>query len=66
VVLSAFPDAAITYQVDQKRQSIVDSWPAALDDSAARTDWGFQSTYDFERAFSEYLIPTIRQRYAIS
>jgi threonine 3-dehydrogenase len=66
VVLSAFPDATITYQVDQKRQSIVDSWPAALDDSAARTDWRFQSTYDFERAFSEYLIPTIRQRYATS
>jgi nucleoside-diphosphate-sugar epimerase len=66
VVLSAFPDATITYQVDQKRQSIVDSWPAALDDSAARTDWMFQSTYDFERAFSEYLIPTIRQRYAAS
>jgi threonine 3-dehydrogenase len=66
VVLSAFPDATITYQVDRKRQSIVDSWPAALDDSAARTDWRFQSTYDFERAFSEYLIPTIRQRYATS
>jgi nucleoside-diphosphate-sugar epimerase len=66
VVLSAFPDATITYQVDQKRQNIVDSWPAALDDSAARTDWGFQSTYDFERAFSEYLIPTIKQRYASS
>jgi nucleoside-diphosphate-sugar epimerase len=66
VVLDAFPDATITYQVDQKRQSIVDSWPAALDDSAARTDWGFQSSYDFERAFSEYLIPTIKQRYVSS
>jgi threonine 3-dehydrogenase len=66
VVLSAFPDATITYQVDQKRQSIVDSWPADLDDSAARKDWGFQSTYGFERAFSEYLIPTIKQRYATS
>jgi nucleoside-diphosphate-sugar epimerase len=66
VVLDAFPNATITYEVDQKRQSIVDSWPAALDDSAARTDWGFLSNYDFERAFSEYLIPTIKQRYATS
>jgi threonine 3-dehydrogenase len=64
VVLKAFPDAAITYDVDAKRQSIVDSWPADLDDSAARRDWGFNPAYDFERAFSEYLIPTIRQRYA--
>jgi threonine 3-dehydrogenase len=64
VVLKAFPDAAITYDVDAKRQRIVDSWPADLDESAARADWGFNPSYDFERAFSEYLIPTIRRRYA--
>ena len=63
VVLSAFPDATIDYQVDAKRQGIVDSWPANVDDSAARTDWGFAPRYDFERAFQEYLIPTIRERY---
>jgi nucleoside-diphosphate-sugar epimerase len=63
VVLASFPDAAIEYKVDAKRQGIVDSWPAAVDDSAARRDWGFNPRYDFERAFSEYLIPTIRQRY---
>jgi threonine 3-dehydrogenase len=65
VVLAAFPEASITYQVDVKRQSIVDSWPAAVDDSAARADWGFAPIYDFERAFSEYLIPTIRRRYGV-
>jgi len=63
VVVSAFPDAAIGYKVDAKRQGIVDSWPAAVDDSAARADWGFAPKYDFERAFREYLIPTIRERY---
>ena len=34
---------AITYKIDEKRQGIVDSWPADVDDSAARTDWGFQT-----------------------
>ncbi|HMB82072.1 MAG TPA: NAD-dependent epimerase/dehydratase family protein, partial [Vicinamibacterales bacterium] len=63
VVVAAFPDAAIGYKVDAKRQGIVDSWPAAVDDSAARRDWGFNPTYDFDRAFREYLIPTIRERY---
>jgi nucleoside-diphosphate-sugar epimerase len=63
VVLRAFPDADITYQVDAKRQTIVDSWPADTDDSAARRDWGFQPQLDFVRAFEDYLIPTIRQRY---
>jgi nucleoside-diphosphate-sugar epimerase len=63
VVVAAFPDAKIGFRVDAKRQGIVDSWPAAVDDSAARRDWGFQPTYDFDRAFREYLIPTIRERY---
>ncbi|MGE5242614.1 MAG: NAD-dependent epimerase/dehydratase family protein [Betaproteobacteria bacterium] len=64
VVRRAFPTAAIDFAVDAKRQGIVDSWPADVDDGAARRDWGFAPEYDFDRAFSEYLIPTIRQRYA--
>ena len=63
VVLAAFPEGRIGYAIDQKRQGIVDSWPAAVDDSAARRDWGFDPKYNFERAFQEYLIPSIRQRY---
>ena len=62
-VLRAFPKADITFTVDEKRQGIVDSWPADVDDSAARRDWGFAPQYDFERAFRDYLIPTIKQRY---
>ncbi len=64
VVHAAFPEAAISWKTDLKRQGIVDSWPAEVDDSAARRDWGFAPAYDFARAFSEYLIPTIRARYA--
>jgi threonine 3-dehydrogenase len=63
VVRQAFPRADISYVNDLKRQGIVDSWPAAVDDSAARRDWGFAPQYDFARAFSEYLIPAIRERY---
>ena len=61
--LRAFPDANITYRIDQKRQAIVDSWPEDVDDSAARKDWDFSPSYDFDRAFHEYLIPTINDRY---
>jgi nucleoside-diphosphate-sugar epimerase len=63
VVTTAFPGASITWNVDAKRQGIVDSWPAAVNDSAARCDWGFAPKYDFQRAFDEYLIPTIREQY---
>jgi nucleoside-diphosphate-sugar epimerase len=66
VVLAAFPGASVDYQVDPKRQGIVDSWPADVDDGAAKTDWGFAPRYDFERAFHDYLIPSIRDRYRTS
>ncbi|MFA5907679.1 MAG: NAD-dependent epimerase/dehydratase family protein [Vicinamibacterales bacterium] len=62
-VVRAFPDASITWQIDTKRQGIVDSWPEDVDDSAARKDWGFAPAYDFTRAFRDYLIPTIGSRY---
>lgn len=62
-VLSAFPEAEISFEPDTKRQAIVDSWPADLDDSTARRDWGWQPAYDMQRSFHEYLIPNIRQRY---
>jgi threonine 3-dehydrogenase len=62
-VVAAFPGADITWSTDVKRQGIVDSWPEDVDDSAARRDWGFAPAYDFTRAFQEYLIPTIRERY---
>jgi nucleoside-diphosphate-sugar epimerase len=64
VVVRSFPDARITWDTDAKRQSIVDSWPADVDDSSARRDWGFAPRYDFDAAFRDYLIPRIRERYA--
>ena len=61
---AAFPQAKISTSVDAKRQRIVDSWPADVDDSAARRDWGHAPKHDFISAFRDYLIPAIRQRYA--
>jgi threonine 3-dehydrogenase len=63
-VLQAFPTAQISFdQTDKKRQAIVDSWPADIDDSAARQDWGWRPEYNADKAFNEYLIPQIAQRY---
>jgi threonine 3-dehydrogenase len=62
-VVDAFPGAQIDWQTDEKRQRILDSWPADVDASAAQRDWGFTPRYDFVRALSDYLIPGIRERY---
>lgn len=62
-VVKAFPDAALSWALDVKRQRILDSWPATVDDTPARRDWGFEPVFDFEGAFERYLIPRIRDRY---
>ena len=64
LVLAAFPGADITFKPDLKRQGIVDSWPADVDDHAARFDWGYSPRYDLQRAFAEYLFPTIKKYYS--
>lgn len=66
IVEDAFPQARglITFNVDEARQGIVDSWPADVDDTAARRDWGYAPRHDLKTAFSEYLLPNIRARYA--
>ena len=61
-VARAFPGASISWVLDAKRQRILDSWPAAVDDTPARREWGFSPAYDFARAFDAYLVPRIRAR----
>ena len=40
------PEFSMDYEVDPLRQSIADSWPNSMDDSAAREEWGWQPDYD--------------------
>ena len=55
-----FPDFEVEYDVHPIRSGIVDSWPADVDDSAARRDWGFRRGLDLAAALDDYLIPGIR------
>jgi nucleoside-diphosphate-sugar epimerase len=40
------PKFQITYNIDPLRQSIADSWPSSLDDSAAREEWKWKPDFD--------------------
>jgi len=63
MVLNVFPNTTISYNPNPARQKIVDSWPAGVDDSLARRDWDWQPDYDAKRAFEDYLIPEIQNKY---
>ncbi len=62
-VQAAFRDAEIDYNPVPGRQDIVDSWPAVVEDRAARQDWGWNPKYDVDTAFNDYLLPTIAEQY---
>jgi threonine 3-dehydrogenase len=55
----AIPGVRISFEPDPVRQGILDSWPRALDDTCARTDWGWRAAYDLE-AMTADLIPQVR------
>ncbi len=64
LVQAYFPKMAVSYEVHPLRQSIVDSWPENIDDSAARRDFGWTASHTFEAGFAQYLIPNVSARYS--
>ncbi|MBD7936464.1 MULTISPECIES: L-threonine 3-dehydrogenase [Cytobacillus] len=49
------PEFTLTYDVDPVRQSIADSWPNAIDASAAKEEWGFKAEYDLAKMTEDML-----------
>lgn len=58
-----FPDSTVVFKADPRRIRILESWPAAMDDRAARRDWGWAPDYDFFSTFKDYLIPGVKSLY---
>ena len=49
------PDFEIDYDVDPVRQAIADSWPDAIDDSAARAEWDWEPAFDAKTMTADML-----------
>jgi nucleoside-diphosphate-sugar epimerase len=54
------PDFSISYSPDY-RQQIADSWPQSIDDSVARSDWGWKEEYDL-KAMTADMIKNLRKK----
>ncbi|MHA3046127.1 NAD-dependent epimerase/dehydratase family protein [Riemerella anatipestifer] len=53
-IKKVMPDFKISYQPDF-RQSIADSWPASIDDSRAKEDWGLSYEFDIKMMTEEMI-----------
>ncbi|MFW9961357.1 MAG: NAD-dependent epimerase/dehydratase family protein, partial [Candidatus Thorarchaeota archaeon] len=58
------PEFEIDYAPDY-RQAIADSWPASLDDSAAREEWGWEPEYDLA-AMTKDMLDKLSKKLGIS
>lgn len=63
-IIKIFPNAIIEYNINKKRQNMVESWPSDTNDSAAQEDWCWKPKYNLEEALSDYLIPDLKNLYS--
>jgi nucleoside-diphosphate-sugar epimerase len=56
------PDFQIDYEPDF-RQAIADSWPASIDDSIARSDWGLSDKFNLD-SMTEVMLTEIEKKLA--
>src|SRR5699024_12805577 len=59
------PDFKLDYDVDPTKQNIAESWPDAIDSTAAKEEWDFKAGYDIDRMTSD-MLGELTDRYALS
>lgn len=59
-IAKKIPGFTITYKPDF-RQAIADSWPASIDDTVAKKDWGLSYEFDLPR-MSDVMLREIRKK----
>ena len=57
-----FPKFKLTYNINKKRQMLIDSWPSQLNQKAAENDWKWCAKYNFKNGI-KFLIPKIKEFY---
>jgi threonine 3-dehydrogenase len=63
VIGTYFKNANLGFDVNEKRQKIVNSWPKEVDDSSAKNDWNWKPEHNLESALENYLVPGVKEFY---
>lgn len=58
------PSFEVTYKPNELRQSIAESWPQSIDDSQARTDWGWSPKFDLKKMTKDMIL-NLRKKYSV-
>lgn len=51
-ITKLYPNFTCTYDPDPVKQAIAESWPESIDDSRARSDWGWKPEFDLPKMTS--------------
>jgi nucleoside-diphosphate-sugar epimerase len=62
-IRKVLPGFTITYAVDPVRQAIAESWPRHLDDTIARTEWGWSPRFDLA-AMTQDMLAKLAAKFA--
>ncbi len=60
-IQKVMPEFKLDFDVDPARQAIAESWPNSLDDSAARSEWGWNPKFDLDKMTVE-MLEAIKQK----
>ncbi len=56
------PNFEMSYNVDQLRQAIAESWPNSIDDSCARNEWGWKPDFNLD-TMSADMVSKLKERF---
>ena len=55
------PEATLRFEPDEPVATLLASWPQAMDDAAARRDWGWRPEWDLDRTADDFLAELRRE-----
>jgi len=55
-IKNIIPYFEVSYADNDPRQAIADSWPKSIDDSDAKSDWGWQLEFDLPKIVEDMIV----------